>query len=388
MGPTKQTFERRIAKVKDVMADRGIDVLVVPAPANMHYLSGYDGWSFYLDQCLILSLDAPTPLWIGRASDRHAAADSPVIESDDIFVYGDAYLQSDTLHPYEFIAAKIASSGWSRRRIAVPLDDYYFSARALASLRQTLREATIVDDQRLINWVRAIKEPAEIASMQEAGRLAANALRRGAATVRAGNRKADTAAEVLAALAVAGPELTGEYSAIAPLIIDGEGPARPHTTWNDASYQENGATILEIAGVRRRYHCPIARTVGLGTVRQEAADAIAAQSECLRMIEEVTRPGMTCGELAVKCAASLKSHGFVKSGRFGYSTGLAYPPDWGEHTVSVREGEETVICEGMTLFFIPAIWGRDWSAAVGETFCITSAGAERLTDLDYDLIRQ
>jgi hypothetical protein len=38
-------------------------------PANMNYLTGYDGWSFYVPQCVVVSLDADTPLWIGRRMD-------------------------------------------------------------------------------------------------------------------------------------------------------------------------------------------------------------------------------------------------------------------------------------------------------------------------------
>ena len=48
------------------MEKAGIDVLFVTDPANMNYLTGYDGWSFYVHQMVVLSLDEPEPVWIGR----------------------------------------------------------------------------------------------------------------------------------------------------------------------------------------------------------------------------------------------------------------------------------------------------------------------------------
>ena len=38
-------YRGRLAKVRAAMAEAGIDVLVECDPANMNYLTGYDGWS-------------------------------------------------------------------------------------------------------------------------------------------------------------------------------------------------------------------------------------------------------------------------------------------------------------------------------------------------------
>lgn len=381
----KADFERRIQAVQTRMGEVRMDVLIISAPENMHYLTGYDGWSFYLNQCLLLARDRPTPIWIGRGSDRNEAGASPVIAASDIHVYDDSYIQSDTLHPYDFVADRVKELGWQSRRIGVAMDNYYFSARAFAALQYALPDASLVDDGQLVNWLRVIKEPDEVAAMRMAGDIASHALLRGAAAIKPGFRKADTAAALLGSL-TAPHDLAGGYSAIAPLIITGEGPARPHTTWSDERYGQEGSVILEIAGVNGRYHCPIARTVSIGEPSASKREALAAQIAVLRMIERRALPGVSCGELAGLCAATLQEHGFTKQGRFGYSTGLAYPPDWGEHTISIRQGESAPIREGMTLFFIPAIWGGEWSVALGETFHITANGAERLTSLPYDMI--
>ena len=42
----KEEYLERLGKTKARMTDAGVDVLVVSDPANMNYLTGYDGWSF------------------------------------------------------------------------------------------------------------------------------------------------------------------------------------------------------------------------------------------------------------------------------------------------------------------------------------------------------
>ena len=50
-------YERRVAKVRAAMAGRGLDLLVVSDPSNMAWLTGYDGWSFYVHQAVVIALD-------------------------------------------------------------------------------------------------------------------------------------------------------------------------------------------------------------------------------------------------------------------------------------------------------------------------------------------
>ena len=51
----KVEYDARLTAVKARMDAAGIDVLVVTEPANMGWLTGYDGWSFYTPQCLLVA---------------------------------------------------------------------------------------------------------------------------------------------------------------------------------------------------------------------------------------------------------------------------------------------------------------------------------------------
>src|SRR3546814_624012 len=72
MRPTLQfsraEFAARVDKTKRAMEKRGIDVLIVSDPSNMAWLTGYDGWSFYVHQAVVLPIDDDPE--IGSASWR------------------------------------------------------------------------------------------------------------------------------------------------------------------------------------------------------------------------------------------------------------------------------------------------------------------------------
>lgn len=45
---TPAEYAARIAKTRTAMQAAGVDVLIVTDPTNMNWLTGYDGWSFYV----------------------------------------------------------------------------------------------------------------------------------------------------------------------------------------------------------------------------------------------------------------------------------------------------------------------------------------------------
>lgn len=74
-------FQARLAAVKSEMAHRGIDILLLSEPPNQNYLTGYNAYSFYTPQMVIVAQDHEEPIWVGRFMDRVSASmnglDSP-----------------------------------------------------------------------------------------------------------------------------------------------------------------------------------------------------------------------------------------------------------------------------------------------------------------------
>lgn len=67
---------------------------------------------------------------------------------------------------------------------------------------------------------------------------------------------------------------------------------------------------------------------------------------------------------------AIRRAGYDKASRIGYLIGLNHPPDWGERTASLREGDQTVLEPNMRFHMIPDMWIDDWGYELGETFCL------------------
>lgn len=368
-------YESRVRKTKEAMARQGIEVLLCVNPSNMCYLTGYDSWSFYVHQTVIVALDEPQPIWIGRSMDANGAKITTYLDEKNILFYPDEYVQSMTRHPMHFVASFIKSRKWEKRIFGLEMDSYYFTAAACQGLKSALRNAKFKDCHTLVNWIRVIKSPKEMEYMTQAARIVERAMSVAIDAIHISNRQCDAAAAIFHAQISGTPQFGGEYTALVPMLPTGSGTATPHLTWNDSRFVAGEATILELAGCRRRYHCPMARTVHLGTPPKILADTAEVVVEGLNAALDAAKPGVTCEEVEEAWRTTVGRYGLVKESRIGYSTGLNYPPDWGEHTLSVRPGDKTVLQPNMTIHLIPGIWKDDWGVEISECIRITESGA-------------
>ncbi len=376
---SREEYAARIAKTRRAMAERGLELLVVSDPSNMAWLTGYDGWSFYVHQCVLLSHDGD-PVWFGRGMDANGAKRTVFMGHDDIVAYEDHYVMSTERHPMDYLSEVIAARGWGAPRIGVEMDNYYFSAAAYRSLETHLGAATLLDATGLVNWQRIVKSEAEIACMRNAARIVEKMHARILDVIEPGMRKNDLVAEIFHAAITGVDGAGGDYPAIVPMLPTGIDASAAHLTWDDKPMRAGEATFFEIAGVYQRYHCPLCRTVFLGKPSARELNAEGALLEAIEAGLEAAKPGNLCEDIHRAFTNSLARHGLTKESRCGYSIGLSYPPDWGERTISLRPGDRTVLQPNMTIHFMPALWFDDWGLEITESIRITETGAETLAN--------
>jgi ectoine hydrolase len=381
---SRAEYAERLAKTRAAMEARGIDLLLVTDPSNMAWLTGYDGWSFYVHQGVLVRPDED-PIWFGRGQDVNGALRTVYMPPERIIGYPDEYVQSTDRHPMDYLSGIIGDRGWGRARIGLELDNYYFSAAAYLSLQRHLPDARLIDATGLINWQRAVKSGQELAYMRAAARIVEAMHARIREKVEPGMRKCDLVAEILDAGTRGVPGAGGDYAAIVPLLPSGSDAAAPHLTWDDRPMREGEGTFFEIAGCHKRYHCPLSRTVFLGKPPQRFLDAEKAVLEGMEAGLEQARPGNTCEDIAKAFFAVLARHGIRKDNRTGYPIGLSYPPDWGERTMSLRPGDRTELRPGMTFHFMTGLWLEDWGLEITESIAITEAGPECLASMPRKL---
>lgn len=370
-SPTE--YARRLSLTRAAMSKAGIEVLLVTDPSNMAWLTGYDGWSFYVHQGVLIFHDAD-PFWWGRKQDANGALRTVWMGDDRVAGYADHYVQSTERHPMQDLAARLQDMGHGSARIGVEMENYYFSAKAFATLVASVPQAEFLDATALVNWQRGVKSAEEITFMRRAARISEKIIDGLLERVEPGIPKNEIVAEIQRDALTGADGHWGDYAAIVPLLPSGSDAAAPHLTWDGRPFARGEATFFEISGCYRRYHTPFCRTIFLGTPPDDLKRAEAALVEGLEAGLEAARAGNRACDIANALAAPLERAGIERGARCGYPIGLSYPPDWGERTVSLRAEDQTVLQPGMTFHFMPGLWMDDWGLEITESILITENG--------------
>ena len=381
----KKEYKERLKKVKISMQKKGIDLLVSQDPANMNYLTGYDAWSFYYAQCVLVHINEDEPICFVRAQDGGGAYIKTYLKDENIIEYDEKYIHTWPLHPYQYLTEIIKKRKWDNLNIGLEMDSHYFTAFCYETIKKGLPNAKLKDAERLVNWVRVVKSNAEIKLMQSAARIVESGMKTAFKSINPGVRQCDAVAEIQKALFNGTKEFGGDYPSIATLLPTGKGTSASHLTHTDEKFVSGEATIIEIAGAYNRYHCPMARTVLLGEKDQKKVDTMKATNEALDAGISATKPGNTVDDIAQKFWGILEKYNIKKESRTGYSIGIGYPPDWGEQTFNILKGDKTILQPNVTFHMIAVMQFGDWGVEASEAVRVTETGSELFCNLSREL---
>jgi Xaa-Pro dipeptidase len=379
-------YERRLDGVRSSMERRGIDVMVCTEPANLAYLTGYDAWSWYTPQAVVVMRDGGEPVWIGREQDAACARWCTNLSEDSIVGYPDECITDPERHGMDAIAQLIVARGHARSTIGTEDDGICLTPRGLRHLRDGLPDARLIDADRLVNWVRIVKSEAELEVMRQAGQIAMAGMRTAVDSIAPGVRECDAAAEIYRTLIAGTPEYGGE-APWRPTMPSGPRTTTPHLSWTDSPYEPGTPVNLELGGCRHQYHVGLSRTLHLGpppdALRTLAEATLQSFGELLARIG----PGLRCEEVHQIFRESVQGHGFDKASRCGYSIGIGFPTGvWIERTASLMIGDSTVLERNMTFHVVLGMWAREQGFMFSETVAITDRGNEPLAPFDRELL--
>ncbi|MBL8270141.1 MAG: M24 family metallopeptidase [Steroidobacter sp.] len=373
-------FDSRLAQTRAVMSSRGLDLLILTDPCNIYYLCGYDGWSFYMPQVLLVPV-AGSPVWVGRRMDAHGVRLTSCLAAEDVVGYPEHLIQNEVETPFGFIAQTIAERGWQAKRVGIEKQGYYFSVASFETLVEELPGSELIDASYLVNRVRFIKSPQEIGVMRQAARLLEAAMTAAVDVIRPGMRECDVVAKICEAQIGGVPDVGGVYCSTPSLVMSGARADTPHLPWTDERLAAQTTVNLELMGNRLRYQVPMGRTVVIG---EPAPVMLRLESVALEVIDNIlafVKPGMICSDVSDETQRILRRHGIAKESRCGYSIGIAFPPTGGELTASLRAGDTTVLKPGAVIHFLPAIWADGGSIVISEPLLVTESGVECLANV-------
>lgn len=384
-----QEYGARLAATRVRMAAQGLGALLVTDPANIYYLTGYNAWSFYTPQLVFVPLEGELILFT-REMDANGAFRTTWLDPGNVIGYPESHVHRPHLHPFDWVAHALRDrhlvAPAARGCVGLEMDAHFFSPKGYRALVNALPEWTLVDCFELVNWVRAVKSPAEIQLMRQAAVFTSRAMGAARDAIEVGARQCDIAAAISQAQIQGSAESGGDYPAIVPLLPTGEASDTPHLTWSDGKLLPDQAMVVELAGVCHRYHVPLARTFVTGASSPQLVRLARATDRALAAVLEAVRPGAPVRELSQVFNRTLFDYGYEKASRIGYSIGVGYPPDWGERTISLRSEDSTILQENMTFHLMCGMWMEGYGYEVSESIRVTGTGVETFTSYPRGLV--
>lgn len=366
-------LQERLSKARQRMAAAGIDIMVVTGPENIFYLCGQQTPGYYTFQALLLPLTGEPVFLIRELEYANLRANTYL---QDVIRYSDGESAVDKL------VELFAQRGWSGLNVGVEKSGWFFTVNLYEALCTKLKR--VQDTAGVVEWLRAVKSPAELRNIELAAGYTDAGMRAGIDAVRAGGNENAVVAAMMNASIAAG----SEYVGMMPLVAAGAASGIPHGTWRRRPVSD--AVFLEMASCHDRYHSVLMRTAWVGTPPPRAIAMMDACQAGLQAALAQIRPGATCEQVHRACKGEIAAAGFgeLYTKRSGYSVGISFAPDWGEWQVmSVYDGVVRPLEPGMVLHITPALRHAGvYTMGVSETVVVTPEGCQVLSSVPRPLL--
>ncbi|MDT8309853.1 MAG: ectoine hydrolase [Methylophaga sp.] len=373
-----EEYERRLSELRERIAERFMDAVVISDPENIMYLTDYQttGYSFF--QALVVPLE-DEPFMITRKLEESNVIHRTWVEITRPY--------PDTGDAIQMLVDALREFGLDKKRIGYERNSYFFPAYHQDCIHTTLTDGKLLDCFGIVEEGRVCKSPLEIALMQNAARATEAGMQAGIDVTEAGVTENEIGAAISSAMFKAG----GEPPAVMPYVTSGPRTMIGHATWEGRVVQPDEHVFLEVGGCYRRYHTAMMRTIVLGKLSSSMYKAQEIMKMALDAVHNNFQPGMTVSDAdnMIRNIITKNDIGARLVTRSGYSIGIAFPPSWDEgYIVSLKQGESAVLKPGMTFHIIPWMWGVDGDKTCGisDTLHITEDGCESFFTMDRDFI--
>ena len=384
-------YANRLTRCREEMAHQGIDLLYVTMPEGICYLHGYE------------------VSWYQGASTTHwCPATATVVHVDHdrlIFLAGEDPVPSaaedrrpltrDLNSHAQLAASLLKKEGWLHNGTVVGLEFWsYLPPRAVSDVQEAAFRAAgakVVDGSSILRSVRRAKSPEEIKALEHAARIGDLGLKAVAENFQPGMTHGEVYAEAMYAMLKAGGEVAGIPQAVQP-----GWPQSTHLLPSRRQISEGEPFAVDIAGVYKRYHANIDRTMIWGEPTAELLRMHASAKSALDILCETAKAGTSLRTVN----SALRRH-YIDTDIWqfhhycgGYELGIAFPPDWvGEFEWSVADDAPTgIIEENLVTNYENTFRNEDAKFAFPQiafsrdTMVYSATGARRLSAIPVELV--
>ncbi len=384
----REEFQLRQDRVREMMRERGIELLLVNEAVNIGYLTGYD--TIFPGCWVYLGLPLNGEPWmIGADIELTCAQYFTYLENYEYMVGPE---RGEHVAPGEQLMACVNKYGQGNLAIGVELDmatwgnGRSMTIRDYETLKKGLTKARFVDASGLVNEARTVKTELEIEALRQAGLYTVAGHKAAFKALKPGMTEAEIAGLAYGATFAAGGESIGNQGLVA--VGDKSGFA-PHIPWKRHVIQTGDTVYVEHAGVHNNYNCPQMRTAILGeptAVQKKADEALQA---VMKNTIAMMKPGVLCTDVAEASRHILESYQLpddvLPGDCFGYSVGFSMPPSWcPDAPLAFIEGCDIVLVPNMVFHTITYVYSPGkWAIELSETVRVTEQGGELLSTGEF-----
>jgi Xaa-Pro aminopeptidase len=362
-------FER-LTKAMDT---HGVDAIVARAGINLTYLSGlaYPGT---LARHVDLA-DSPRAVYLvwPRNGEPRMVANSiaaPLARRDSWIEEFDIY-EGYVEQPIEALVKTINTMGLGSSTVAFETD--FVSAAHWAVLRARLPGMRAVDSTAMMERIRAIKTPGEVARFRHGAGVLDAAYAKCFADARPGMRERDLHAAIVAECIRGGSEFTHG-------ILNSSRNTMPYGGESDFVFEAGDAIRTDYVAFFRGYPGHQSRCAVIGEPTAEQRQEYRKIRDIYRAINEQLMPGRTAGFIYSFVKECFEAAGMpYNSILAGHGVGCW----WHQQEPFISRSNERVLEEGMVLAMEPFV--NHWH--IQDLFLVTGNGPELLSpDFDTDEI--
>jgi len=376
-GPDE--FRRRLDALHVLVESRGLDGVVVHIPENVTYIAGWHTPGYYYPQFVVVR-PGYEPIIVLRALEGLGLPVRSWFRKDQLITF------SDTESPLVRLKEALNRLGLIGKTIGLETHGWYFTLAMYKELETICPGLKTRDADWIVEDLRKVKSPAEIAHIREACRLTQVGMQAALDNFEIGMTEARLSGHIHKAMIDEGCEYVG----LPHFVMSGHRQLAPHSVWSkDKRIMPGENVFLELCGSVNRYAGALFRTLVVGPPTARNAANMAVAEAMLDASIDAIRPGVTAGEVNEAVGRVAERHGVTIRKRCGYSMGLNFAPDWGEgFFLELANNDPTVLEPGM-VFHLPETVRRpdEPLVAVSETILVTGNGCEQLTRFPRGLLR-
>lgn len=360
------------------MAAEGLTALVVSDLSNICYFCGFQtigsyGYGLY---ALIVPRQGGPILFTSDFESHNAAIVGSI---DDIVMYTvDEQLRGS---PVERLAGLIQERGLAGR-IGCEWNHYGLTAAQSKLLSSKMSDVEWVEAGVLIQQVKIIKSPEEIAILRHAAGLTTAGMLAGIEAAVQGKRDNDIAAAIYETIIAGG----GEYFSLQPIVTTGRRSGIPHSTFRRMTLENGDPVFIEVSAAYERYSAPALRAVSVGEATDDMRRASDACQASVRALCENLREGASSQDAARYAGRALRAieNRLVWHGCYGYSVGLTFPPMCTDCSGIgiITEHADFELRAGMVFHINTSLRQvGEFGVTRGDTVRVTKTGCEVLTQI-------